>query len=402
MTPAGARYSKAKRGILPRLMVDYMADRKTVKNEMLRLEQEYENTQNESLLNRIAALDAMQMAIKILLNSCYGATANEHFRFYKHDHAASITLTGQYLLRSSELKVDSLINEKFGLSNERFVIYCDTDSIYFCLDPVIQKFNIPKDQRRVALEKITRDIITPMVNGICQECCDNMGSYENKISFKLEISAPSADDGIGAVWVGKKKYALKVESSEGVVFDKPKFKVKGLEMVRSSTPKFIRDHLKDSLPLVFDGTEKQVQEFIEKTRQEFYQLSYDRVAFPRSANNLVEYSDPDKIYKKGTPIAVRGALLYNHHLKRLGLTGKYRLISEGMKVRFAYLKTPNILHENIIAFPVDGEIPSEFNIIDKIDYETQYQKTMIDAMQIILTAIGWNAIETSSLDDFFG
>lgn len=181
-------------------MVDYMADRKTVKNEMLRLEQEYENTQNESLLNRIAALDAMQMAIKILLNSCYGATANEHFRFYKHDHAASITLTGQYLLRSSELKVDALINEKFGLNDERFVIYCDTDSIYFCLDPVIQKFNIPKDQRRVALEKITRDIITPMVNGICQECCDKMGSYENKISFKLEVSAPSADDGIGAIF----------------------------------------------------------------------------------------------------------------------------------------------------------------------------------------------------------
>jgi DNA polymerase elongation subunit (family B) len=129
VTPAGARYSKAKRGILPRLMVEYMVDRKTVKNEMLRLEQEYENTQNESLLNRIAALDAMQMAIKILLNSCYGATANEHFRFYKHDHAASITLTGQYLLRSSELKVDALINEKFGLSNERFVIYCDTDSV---------------------------------------------------------------------------------------------------------------------------------------------------------------------------------------------------------------------------------------------------------------------------------
>jgi DNA polymerase elongation subunit (family B) len=276
------------------------------------------------------------------------------------------------------------------------------NSVYFCLDPVIQKFNIPKDQRRVALEKITRDIITPMVNGICQECCDKMGSYENKISFKLEVSAPSADDGIGAVWVGKKKYALKVESSEGVVFDKPKFKVKGLEMVRSSTPKFIRDHLKDSLPLIFDGTEKQVQEYIEKTRQEFYTLPYERVAFPRSANNLIEYSDPNSIYRKATPIAVRGALLYNHHLKRLGLTGKYRLITEGMKVRFAYLKTPNVLHENIIAFPVDGEIPVEFGIIDKIDYETQYQKTMIDAMQIILTAIGWNAIETSSLDDFFG
>ncbi len=283
------------------------------------------------------------------------------------------------------------------ISDGKYVVYSDTDSVYLNLDEVIKKFNIPRDKARAALEKMTKEIVSPLINVLCQECCDLMGSYENKISFKLEISAPE-----GAVFVSKKKYALKVESSEGVVFDEPKYKVKGLEMVRSSTPKFIRDHLKDSLPLVFDGTEKQVQEFIEKTRQEFYSLHYNQVAFPRSANNLVEYSDPDKIYKKGTPIAVRGALLYNHHLKRLGLTGKYRLISEGMKVRFAYLKTPNILHENIIAFPVDGEIPSEFNIIDKIDYETQFQKTMIDAMQIILTAIGWNAIETSSLDDFFG
>lgn len=336
--------------------------------------------------------------LRIFLNiNVYGATANEHFRFYKHDHAASITLSGQYMLRTIESRLDALLDAKFGLSGGKYVVYIDTDSVYLNLDEVIKKFKIPRDKARAALEKMTKEIVSPLINTLCQECCDLMGSYENKISFKLEISAPD-----GAVFVSKKKYALKVESSEGVVFDKPKYKVKGLEMVRSSTPKFIREHLKDSLPLVFDGTEKQVQEYIEKTRQEFYGLPYNQVAFPRSANNLVEYSEPDKIYKKGTPIAVRGALLYNHHLKRLGLTGKYRLITEGMKVRFAYLKTPNVLHENIIAFPVDGEIPVEFGIIDKIDYETQYQKTMIDAMQIILTAIGWNAIETSSLDDFFG
>ena len=190
VTPAGARYSKKKRGILPRLMIQYMADRKTVKNEMLALEQEYENTKEDSLLNRIAALDALQMAIKILLNSCYGATANEHFRFFKHDHAASITLSGQYLLMSAENKVGSKINEKFKTEDEPYVIYCDTDSIYFCLDPIIKKFGVAREKTRETLEKLTSDIITPMVNDICQECCDKMGSYENKISFKLEVAAP--------------------------------------------------------------------------------------------------------------------------------------------------------------------------------------------------------------------
>lgn len=120
----------------------------------------------------------------------YGATANEHFRFYKHDHAASITLSGQYMLRTIETKLDALLDAKFGLSGGKFVVYIDTDSVYLNLDDVIAKFEIPRERAREALEKITKDIVSPLINVLCQECCDLMGSYENKISFKLEISAP--------------------------------------------------------------------------------------------------------------------------------------------------------------------------------------------------------------------
>lgn len=120
----------------------------------------------------------------------YGATANEHFRFFKHDHAASITLSGQYMLRTIENRLDTLLDEKFGLVGGKYVLYIDTDSVYLNLDSVINKFKIPREKARAALERMTKDIVSPLVNKLCQECCDKMGSYENKISFKLEVSAP--------------------------------------------------------------------------------------------------------------------------------------------------------------------------------------------------------------------
>ena len=120
----------------------------------------------------------------------YGATANEHFRFYKHDHAASITLSGQYMLRTIETKLDALLVSKFGLTGGKYVVYIDTDSCYLNLDEVVKKFKIPRDKAREALEKMTKEIVSPLINTLCQECCDLMGSYENKISFKLEVAAP--------------------------------------------------------------------------------------------------------------------------------------------------------------------------------------------------------------------
>jgi DNA polymerase elongation subunit (family B) len=403
VTPVGAIYSKAKRGILPELVEHFMKRRKSVKGEMLRLEQLYEDTKDESLKNKIAALDNEQMAIKISLNSLYGATANEHFRFFKYDHAASITLTGQFVLRTIEERIDRELNQLFGTGEAKYLIYIDTDSLYFTFKPVMDKFKVPDSAKIKAIEKTILEKVTPIVNAICADCCKYMNSYENRLNFKLEIAFDKA------IWVGKKKYAIRAHSSEGVTYSKPKFKVKGLEMVRSSTPRFVRDKLKDALELIFNGTEKEVQRCIESVRSDFMKLPYQQTAFPRSANNLDEYSDKKYIYvssktgAKGatTPIQVRGALLYNHYLKEMGLDGKYPLIGEGEKIKFCYLRLPNRLRENIISFPAEGVIPDEFGVVKQVDSDMQFEKTFLASMEILLDAIKWSAIEHSSLEDFF-
>lgn len=395
VTPAGAVYDRTRRGILPILVEKYMKLRKLAKTEMLRLEQEYENTKDESLQKLIAAKDNEQMAYKVAMNSLYGATANEYFRFFKLDHAASITLSGQYVLRTIENNIDDALKEMFKVGS-KFLIYIDTDSLYFTLSEVFDKFNVPQDKRIVSTEKLAKEKISMIVNKYCEACCKTMNSFDNKLSFKLEAACDKS------IFVGKKKYALRVHSSEGVTYAKPKFKVKGFEMVRSSTPKFVREQLKKSLDLIFDNDEKTVQHFVENVRTEFMQLPYQDVCFPRGANNLDEYADSRSIFMKGTPIQVRGVLLYNHYLKEMGLDGKYPLIGEGEKIKFAYLNMPNRFKQNVVAYPVDGVIPKEFQLIEKIDYQTQYEKTFLSSMEIVLNAIGWYAIEHSSLEDFFG
>lgn len=328
---------------------------------------------------------------------------NKGFRFFNSNVAETITLTGQFALKSIEKYIDERLNAKFKTGNHAYLLYVDTDSVYFNVSPVVKKYlsNITDKSAIIKkLEKMAIDIIQQEVNAIMDDVCGQMNVYENKLSFKLEKCADKA------LFAAKKKYTARVYSSEGVTYAKPKIAVTGFELVRSSTPMFIRKKLKDVLPLAFDTDESTIQKFLQETRKEFDRLGIHEIAFPRSVNNLEEYADSVTIYKKGngvsTPIQVRGALLYNSLIEKYKLRGKYPLITSGSKIKFVYLKMPNVLRENVIAFPADDTLPEEFNLHSRIDFDMQWEKTMIASTQIILNSIGWSAIERSSLDDFFG
>jgi DNA polymerase elongation subunit (family B) len=398
VSPIGAMFSRESQGILPKLIVEMMAARKKAKSEMLRLENEYQQTHDESLTPRIAALNAKQMAAKIALNSLYGALANEGCRFFNPDVAESITITGQFILKRIEERLNDALNTKFKTNNHPYLVYVDTDSVYVNVEPIVNKFLSGKEASVIvkSLEKVAIDILQEEINKICKSVAEELNFFENKIHFKLEAV------GDKAIWIAKKKYVVRVHSSEGVTYATPKMKVMGLEMVRSSTPAFIRGKLKESLYKIFDGTQSDVQKFIEETRTEFDKLPITQIAFPRSANSLSEYSDAATIYKKATPIQVRGVLLYNNFINKMTLGNRYPLIQEGDKIKFFYLRMPNKFKENIMAIPADGVLPPEFGIDDVVDYNLQFEKSFLSAMEIVLTPIGWSVEEKTSLEDFFG
>ena len=220
-----------------------------------------------------------------------------------------------------------------------------------------------------------------------------VNAYDNKMVMKRENIA---DRGI---WTAKKRYILNVWDSEGVRYEEPKLKMMGIEAVKSSTPAPCRTMIKDALKIMMNGTEDEVIDFIEKSRENFKKLPPEEISFPRSASDVVKYRAHSTIYTKGTPIHIRGALLYNHYVKKHNLDQKYSLIQNGEKIKFCYLKKPNIIHENIISFIQD--FPTEIGLDKYIDYDLQFDKAFLEPLKAILDAIGWSVEKTANLESFF-
>jgi DNA polymerase elongation subunit (family B) len=262
------------------------------------------------------------------------------------------------------------------------------------LDGIINQTCADKtdDEKIRYMDKVCDEILQPFINKGYKELSDYMNAYDQKMIMKRESLA---DKGI---FIAKKRYILNVHNSEGVQYAEPKLKVMGLEMVRSSTPAIIKDKLKDSIKVILNGDESKLHEYIKSFRSEFMNLSVEDIAKPSGVNGMLTYSG-SPIYVKGTPIHVRGALLFNHHVKRLKLDKKYAQIRDGDKIKFVYVEKPNPFHEDVIAFT--DELPPEFDLKRFIDYDKQFEKVFLDAISIIIEPIGWNLEQTSTLDEFF-
>jgi len=205
-----------------------------------------------------------------------------------------------------------------------------------------------------------------------------------------------ADRGI---WTAKKRYILNVWDSEGVRYSEPKLKIMGIEAVKSSTPAPCRKMIKDALKLMMNGTEDDVINYIQECKSKFSKFPPEEVSFPRSVSDVVKHHSVNSIYDKGTPIHVRGALLFNYYIKQKKLTSKYSLIQNGEKIKFCYLKKPNPIHENVISFIQD--FPKELGLSQYIDYDLQFEKGFLEPLKIILNSIGWSYERKMTLDSFF-
>ena len=393
----GAMYRKDVRGFLPELMDKMYGDRVIFKKRMLQAKQQYEKTPTKALEKEIARCNNIQMAKKISLNSAYGAIGNQYFRYYKLANAEAITLSGQVSIRWIEQKMNDYLNKLLQTTEEDYVIASDTDSIYLNLGPIVDKFLGHKSGDKTAvvelLDKICQDKLEPYIDTCYQNLATYVSAYDQKMQMKRENIA---DRGI---WTAKKRYILNVWNSEGVAYAEPKLKVMGIESVKSSTPAPCRKMLKDAFQILMTGTEDDMIAFIDKSREEFKKLPPEQVSFPRSASDVVKYKSSSDIYIKGTPIHIRGALLFNHYIKEKKLTNKYSLIQNGEKIKFCYLKKPNIIHENIISFIQD--FPRELNLDKYVDYDLQFEKSFVEPLKAILDAIGWNVEKTVNLELFF-
>ena len=393
----GAMYRTDIRGFLPEIMEKIYTERTVYKKKMLAAKQKYEDTKDPKLVKDIATFNNIQMARKIQLNSAYGAIGNEYFRYYKLENAEAITLSGQVSIRWIEDRMNNYLNKILKTKDEDYVIAVDTDSIYLHLGPLVEV--IYKEREKTTegvvgfLNKICEMEFEKYISSSYEALANYVNAYEQKMFMKRENIA---DRGI---WTAKKRYILNVWDSEGVRYAEPKLKMMGIEAVKSSTPAPCRTMIKDVLKLIMTKTEDDVIDFIEKCRTNFRSLPPEEISFPRTVSNVKKYKSVNAIYEKGTPIHARGALLFNHYVKKNKLTQKYSLINNGEKIKFCYLKRPNPIQENVISFI--QQFPEELNLDKYIDYDLQFEKSFLEPLKIILDSIGWQAERTVNLESFF-
>ena len=397
MCPNGTLFTTKKQGFLPKLMEKIYTERTIYKKKMLAAKQEYENTKDPQLVKDIAKYNNIQMARKIQLNSAYGAIGNEYFRYFRLENAEAITLSGQLSIRWIENKMNEYLNKILKSDDKDYVIAVDTDSIYLDLGDLVKnvfKGGTPSDEKVVNfLDKICKVELETYIESCYQELATYVNAYQQKMVMKRENIANRG------IWTAKKRYILNVWDSEGVRYKEPKMKIMGLETQRSSTPAYFRDKLLKAYKIMIKGTNDDMIDYISDIKRETHQQSYIDIAFPRGCNGLEKYRSYSEIYKKGTPIAVRGALLYNHYLKQYKITNKFPLIQEGEKVKFIYLKTPNPIGQNIISF--FNTLPKEFKLEQYINHQMQFEKSFLEPLKSVIECIGWKHERTGSLSSFF-
>jgi DNA polymerase elongation subunit (family B) len=386
------------KGFLPSLMNKMYAERKEFKNKMIECQKQKEkDPTNKDLDYQIAKFHNFQQVRKIQLNSAYGAIGNQYFRYYSTELAESITLSGQLSIRWIMNALNEFLNTTLETTNYDYVVASDTDSVYLRLGNLVDRI-LPdcddKDKITNFLDKSSKEIIIPFIKKKYDELSSLMNAYENKMVMDREVIA---DKGI---WTAKKRYMLNVIDSEGVRYETPKMKIMGIETTRSSTPQIIRSELKKAIKIIMYDDEETMQKFIADFREEFNTFDVETVAFPRGVNNLSTYKDSTHIYIKSTPIGVKGSLLYNHYLRKKKLEKKYPIIQEGDKIKFVYLKVPNLIGDRVVAFP--STLPKEFDLDRFVDYNTQFEKGFLDPLSKIMTVIGWSTEKQNTLESLFG
>jgi DNA polymerase elongation subunit (family B) len=389
----GCVYKNDYQGFLPALMEKMYNDRSEYKKKMIELKKKFEETKDAATGMQIAKYHNMQMAKKIQLNSAYGALGNKYFRWFNFDLAESITKSGQLSIRWIEKRMNEFMNKMLKTDNVDYVIASDTDSIYIEMKELVKRIDVNDDVKIVsAIDQFCEQKIQPYLDKCYQELADYMNVYQQKMFMKRETIANKG------IWKAKKMYILNAWNVEGVQYDSPKLKMQGIEAVRSSTPQVCREYIRKALEIIMNESEISLQNYISQIREEYKNLPFDDIAFPRGANNVDKYYDRSHIYVKGTPIHIKASLLYNNLLKKYGLRNLQPIMS-GDKIKYCYLKLPNKIQDTVIS-NLDS-LPDELNLNQYIDYEKQFDKSFIQPLKSITNVIRWDYEKKLTLEDFF-
>jgi len=386
----GTIFSKDNQGFIPAIMENLFNLRKEYSNLEDKYTKEYQESKDENIKGKARIFANKSNAVKTLLNSGYGAISNEHYRFFSDDVAESFTLSGQLAIKNVEIFLNQKLNNALQTENIDYIIAIDTDSVYINVSPIADKC---KDDDVVSYLERFSDKVSQWIRESILDLYDKTNAFSDKLSMSLEA--------IGSgIWIAKKRYIMSLPSFKKIRFNPPKIKIQGIEAVRSTTPKIIREWITEAIPLLLDGDEKKIKTFIDDRWEDFLKLDVNDLAMPKGTNDLEKYSHPTEIYIKGTPQHVKGALLYNHYIKSNGFENEVDLIRSGDKVKVLYMKMPNWIMEKSISFP--EKLPDQLEELKNfIDFELLFNKSFYDPLKRITDAARISLENEIDIDKFF-
>lgn len=349
----------------------------------------------EAAEEEVSAYDMLQYSFKIMLNSAYGALSNAAYRWFDPKLSESVTKSGQLTIRWVERDINKYLNARLGTEGDKYVVYCDTDSAYICLEELVNTECEGMKRSEIVdyIDELCKGELQDVINKSFETLFKHMNHKELVLKMKREAI------GSKAIWTAKKRYMMNVEDLEGERYSEPKLKMQGIEAVKSSTPSAARDLIKEGIKIILNGDQSEFHKFIRESREQFAKLPFEQVAFPRSCNNLAKYADSHGVYAKGCPIHVRGALVYNHLIRTKGLQDEIKMIQEGDKIKFAHMITPNPASSSVIA--TTGELPDQLALKDYIDFNKQFEKSLVEPLSAIAGTLKWTTESVPSLEDLF-
>ena len=362
---------------------------------------------SKQLEQQIKSLDLKQNAIKILINSFYGAFGNRYFYFHNNDIAQSITLQGQDLIKFSikainyyfqqKWHLDTELHEKLGISGMKITpiekeaaVYTDTDSVYVCFDYAIRSIEGLKLNETESLEfclAINRNRLKHYFEQAFEKYASHFNT-DNRQNFELENLSRAG------IWLAKKKYVLKVSYKDNrheKLLDQESLVIKGLEAIQASYPIWARRHLQELYSYVLDqgyglDLEEDLIPKLTELKEECFSKTVDEIAFNFSVRVYEDYLKSLLPLQMETGMPIYGrAVAYHNHLVKKTKSQKYELIRSGSKIKFYYAE-PNEHEFDIFAY-APGSYPEEFAV--PMDKQHQFFRLIVEPINKLLVAMGY-------------
>ncbi len=382
---SGWAFRNDKEGIFGKIMRELYKTRKDMKNEMLETKKEYQkrksalsDEERKEYETKISSLHSMQLALKVLLNSGYGAMSNPYFQYFDERLSSSVTLTGQAAIKYISRKIDDFFQHEFGYKP---CIYMDTDSVYLHLKPMFSKKDFDDSKIYAIIKDFCDTVLQKKIDEFMESFAASCGCRENLLRMKREKIARAG------IWTAKKRYALAVINDEGVEYDDPKIAITGLEIVRSTTPDWVVGKLYDVVKMLLTSDDfDKIVDYIKEIKEEFMHVDVDEISQTMGISEYDKFIVDGK-YRKGTPKHVKAAYNHNKIIKMLGF--QLKPIGDGDKIKFIDLSS-NRYNIDVIGWDSSIDFPFAGVFGNSIDRNKLWHKTFEKPVAAIFEAIGMN------------